>query len=808
MVGKANTVYLLAVQGSQSRQQWMYLEGSFKLLGTTEVDLTDYYTKAEVYNKDEMDATLGNATLTTTAQTIKGAINELDNDVKEVIQARTDVNNVIHANLKARLDADCQEVIRARTDKDGITHTNLKEHFIAIEDNVDEIEEVIGDETQLETKAKIVVDAINELQAQLDLKVGGNGTPVGGIVPFTGTVIPNGFLYCRGQEVSRVDYAELFEVIGTTYGEGDGVETFNVPNLQGRIPVGLDVNQELSTDIAKALGEIGGNFKTLLSIENLPSHKHDFVGDSHAHTFTGGLHSHTFTGESHTHTFTGTSHNHGLDGNALTSQSTNVISNNGTYIPMIHGVTSSQNDVGYDGIKLYKDNGDYEYKNDVDWNYTKSVTQTVSATTGGTNSSETTGGTISNVGSGTEFSIAQPYLAMDYIICYKRNTKNIDDVTIDPWIANVNYEVDAVVYRNGALYKCLTAHLSEQDFNTTERANWELIAGNDMSNVPEVVDARTDVEGNAYTTLSERLNADEQEVIDARTNADGDVFTTLGERLDDMDDRMNDIHNWQTDTEYKVGDCVAYDRYLWRAVQDHTSTGTKISSVNFEKLIGHDVAPDVQNISLISCQNDVALEIRNRVVFSKNSYYGRSNTTTWHFLVYEGDAVNAITKGRGTFYCKVTYNADDYLIYEANLMRTGGGNNPDYATVKYIGIYWNDVFMGWMPVDYLKPYQRGVKYRQGEMVTYDNELYMRLADSVNFTGDFDTTEWKRFITESDMQEVIDARTDADGNTYTSLKERLDTEQANTVISLDVKRIELVDQLPAVEEPGVLYLVKN
>ena len=60
----------------------------------------------------------------------------------------------------------------------------------------------------------------------------------------------------------------------------------------------------------------------------------------------------------------------------------------------------------------------------------------------------------------------------------------------------------------------------------------------------------------------------------------------------------------------------------------------------------------------------------------------------------------------------------------------------------------------------------------------------------------------------DMQEVIDARTDADGNTYTSLKERLDTEQANTVISLDVKRIELVDQLPAVEEPGVLYLVKN
>ena len=601
MVGKANTVYLLAVQGSQSRQQWMYLEGSFKLLGTTEVDLTDYYTKAEVYNKDEMDATLGNATLTTTAQTIKGAINELDNDVKEVVQARTDVNNVIHANLKARLDADCQEVIRARTDKDGITHTNLKEHFIAIEDNVDEIEEVIGDETQLETKAKIVVDAINELQAQLDLKVGGNGTPVGGIVPFTGTVIPNGFLYCRGQEVSRVDYAELFEVIGTTYGEGDGVETFNVPNLQGRIPVGLDVNQELSTDIAQALGEIGGNFKTLLSIENLPSHKHDFVGDSHAHTFTGGLHSHTFTGESHTHTFTGTSHNHNLGSGVLTSESTNVISNNGPYIPKILNLTSSQNDGQYDGIRLYRDNGDYENKSDVDWNYTTSVTVTDSSTAGGTVGSATTSGTVNSArvsgtveqssisgtitetGGNEEFSNTQPYLTVDYIICYTKATKFSSEII--KWLPLTHYEQGMMVYSNGNIYKCKESHDSTNDFFET-KDKWEVIVtGGDQSLEDmklEVANARKDLNNKEYATLKERIDAievehskevgdlttlltdekntvvgainelhdDFQEVIDARTDAENNVFANLKARLDNDKQEVLDARKDALDKEY------------------------------------------------------------------------------------------------------------------------------------------------------------------------------------------------------------------------------------------------------------------
>jgi microcystin-dependent protein len=62
--------------------------------------------------------------------------------------------------------------------------------------------------------------------------------PSGAIMMFGGAVAPGGFLLCQGQAVSRTIYAALFQAIGTTYGAGDGVTTFNVPNFQGVSPTG------------------------------------------------------------------------------------------------------------------------------------------------------------------------------------------------------------------------------------------------------------------------------------------------------------------------------------------------------------------------------------------------------------------------------------------------------------------------------------------------------------------------------------------------------------------------------------------
>ena len=58
------------------------------------------------------------------------------------------------------------------------------------------------------------------------------GVPAGVISPFGGTVAPSGYLLCDGTAVSRITYASLFSAIGTTWGNGDGLTTFNVPDLQ------------------------------------------------------------------------------------------------------------------------------------------------------------------------------------------------------------------------------------------------------------------------------------------------------------------------------------------------------------------------------------------------------------------------------------------------------------------------------------------------------------------------------------------------------------------------------------------------
>lgn len=105
--------------------------------------------------------------------------------------------------------------------------------------------------------------------------------PVGMIVDFAGIfTIPAGWIACYGQAVSRVGYPELFNIISTTYGSGDGTTTFNLPDLRGRNVVGQDnmggvaagrVTTAGSGIDGLTIGAAGGGQSIVLSQANLPA---------------------------------------------------------------------------------------------------------------------------------------------------------------------------------------------------------------------------------------------------------------------------------------------------------------------------------------------------------------------------------------------------------------------------------------------------------------------------------------------------------------------------------------------------------
>lgn len=80
-----------------------------------------------------------------------------------------------------------------------------------------------------------------------------------------------GWVKCDGRALSRADYNELFEVIGTTYGVGDNSTTFNIPDCRGRVLGGTGSGTGLT---ARSKGAVVGSETHTLTTNEMPSHTH------------------------------------------------------------------------------------------------------------------------------------------------------------------------------------------------------------------------------------------------------------------------------------------------------------------------------------------------------------------------------------------------------------------------------------------------------------------------------------------------------------------------------------------------------
>jgi len=93
----------------------------------------------------------------------------------------------------------------------------------------------------------------------------------GMMIDFGGTTNPDGWLTCDGTAISRSTYADLFNVIGTSYGAGNGTTTFNLPDFRGKTSIGDGTGTGLT---ARSIGDSVGTETQTLTVNNLASHVH------------------------------------------------------------------------------------------------------------------------------------------------------------------------------------------------------------------------------------------------------------------------------------------------------------------------------------------------------------------------------------------------------------------------------------------------------------------------------------------------------------------------------------------------------
>jgi microcystin-dependent protein len=207
---------------------------------------------------------------------------------------------------------------------------------------------------------------------------------IGTIMLYASNKIPDNWLLCDGSILNINEYKILFYKIGTTFG-GDGINTFNLPDFRGNVPIGANNNY--------LIGNSGGEEKHTLLINELPEHNFTGITSSNGkHNHTGStslIGDHTHNSNSNPDNF----HDYGLIHKSYGGNNTSNGINLGEKIDYPDIVTTPINlNISAAGSHLHNiiDDGDH--------------THTFSTTT---------------IGSNTPYNIMQPYLVINYLIKVK-----------------------------------------------------------------------------------------------------------------------------------------------------------------------------------------------------------------------------------------------------------------------------------------------------------------------------------------------------------------------------------------------------
>lgn len=142
------------------------------------------------------------------------------------------------------------------------------------------------------------------LRQNRNVFVGDLAVPIGAILPYAGAEAPYGYLLCDGSEIEKAKFGDLFDIVGTRFNGStplNGVNTFRLPDLRGRFPLGKDNMDNggtvpnntggfidagggnadrVSGTAPDNLGDGGGQSANTLTTSNLPDHEHTMRGST------------------------------------------------------------------------------------------------------------------------------------------------------------------------------------------------------------------------------------------------------------------------------------------------------------------------------------------------------------------------------------------------------------------------------------------------------------------------------------------------------------------------------------------------